>query len=76
MSTLELFKRIGRGVVTHVTENFATIEVPEPLKAPHFQEMLDEYNFKLMFPPTPSKDGSGQTDDVLIYTFHKLESLF
>jgi len=76
MLTLELFKRIGRGEVTHVTENFATIEVSEPLKAPHFQEMLDEYNFKLMLPPTSIKNDSGQTDEVLVYTFHKAGSLF
>lgn len=76
MNNLELFKRIGRGHVISVTENFATIEVSEPLKAIHFQEMLDDYNFKLMFPPVPSKNGSGQSADVLIYTFHKLGSLF
>lgn len=76
MATLELWKRIGRGQVTSVTENYATVEVSEPLKAAHFQELWDDYSFKLMFPPTPGKEGNINVTDVLVYTFHKVESLF
>lgn len=71
MSILKLHQSIGNGHVTCLTENFATIEVNEPLKAKHYQELRDEYGFELLTPPVIGKEFGINSGDVFVYTFHK-----
>lgn len=70
--TLKLHMKIGKGMVTSLTDNFLTVATGTPLEAVDFETYAEE-GFTLMFPPqqVPSHWGRSQPDEYL-YNFKRV----
>lgn len=65
---LELYRKIGKGTVTSLTENFLSITSEVPLTAVDFEAISDE-GFHLMFSPQTVAVGTIAGCFEYLYTF-------
>jgi len=70
---LEIYRKIGKGTVSSLTENFLSITSEIPLMAVDFEAISDE-GFHLMFPPQTVAVGTIGGCFEYLYTFKRVSS--